>query len=209
MIHPSHSIEPPYTKYTISSLIPLLNWAIFAMLGVLSEGLQIFFQLHKKRNNVWRFVLLWFFSLCNIVVVGFGFCQPKVSNLFWWFFIFSLYKQEKCGDVHKMSGFYAFLVIFFVWKRLMGLTFFSFSPTPWWIGGNIWGGNNKVFFNIKRLSNYCKKGKSQHFVVKWKINGNIIIVNGLFGLWYCGIGNSSQKLFEVILLAYVVINYTL
>ncbi len=132
MIHPSHSIETPYTKYTISSIIPLLNWAIFAMLGVLSGGLQIFFQLHKKRNNVWRFVLLWFFSLCNIVVVDFGFCQPKVSNLFWWFFIFSLYniflvnKQEKCGDVHKMSGFYAFLVIFFVCKRLMGLTFFSF-----------------------------------------------------------------------------------
>lgn len=154
LIHSSQNIEPLYIKHTIYSFIPLLNWAIFAMLGVLGDGLQIFFQLHKKRNNVWRFVLLWFFSLCNIVIVGFafvlnyyhllhdfGFYQPKVSNLFWWFFIFSLYniflanKQKRCVDVHKMSGFYAFLVIFFVCKRSMGLTFFfifSSSLIDWW-----------------------------------------------------------------------------
>jgi hypothetical protein len=179
------TLNPPYTKHTISSLIPSLNWAVFAMLGLLSEGLQIFFQLHKKRNNVWRFVLLWFFSLCNIFVVGFGFvlnycyllhdfgfCQPKVSNLFWWFFIFSSYniflinKQEKCGDVHKMFGFYAFLVIFFICKRLMGLTFFSFSPTPWCIGGKIWGGNNKFF----------KTSKACQIIVK-KVSHNILLSN--------------------------------
>jgi hypothetical protein len=39
--------------------IPLLKWAIFAMLKALGGGLQMFFELHKKRNNVWGFNLFW------------------------------------------------------------------------------------------------------------------------------------------------------
>jgi hypothetical protein len=39
--------------------IPLLKWAIFAMLKALGGGLQMFFELQKKRNNVWGFNLFW------------------------------------------------------------------------------------------------------------------------------------------------------
>jgi hypothetical protein len=35
------------------SSIPLSNRAIFMMLEVLSEGLQMFFELQMQRNNVW------------------------------------------------------------------------------------------------------------------------------------------------------------
>ncbi len=39
--------------------IPLLKWPIFAMLKVLGGGLQTFFELHKKKNNMWGFKFFW------------------------------------------------------------------------------------------------------------------------------------------------------
>jgi len=48
-----------YTKHSTSFLIPFSIWATFTMLEVLGRRLQMFFELRKQRNNVWRFNLFW------------------------------------------------------------------------------------------------------------------------------------------------------
>ncbi len=48
---------------------PLSNWAILTALEALDEGLQIFFELQKQRNNVWGFHFLWLLK-CSLTGVS-------------------------------------------------------------------------------------------------------------------------------------------
>ncbi len=47
-------------------LILLLNWVIFMVLEVLGGGLHMFFELHKLKNNMWGFDLLWILK-CSFI----------------------------------------------------------------------------------------------------------------------------------------------
>jgi len=69
LIHSPPTTKPSPLHQTLRIfLIHLSNWVIFAELEALGEGLQIFFDLQKKRKNMWGFELLWVlkFSLTGI-----------------------------------------------------------------------------------------------------------------------------------------------
>jgi len=73
-LHRTRHIFPPIT---------LLNWEIFAALEALGEGIQMFFQIQKQRNNVPVFTLLWILkclltSLSTLYVTQFWvFVRPR------------------------------------------------------------------------------------------------------------------------------------
>jgi hypothetical protein len=67
-----------YTKHSTSFVIPFLIWAIFTMLEVLGGRLQMFFELWKQRNDVWRFNL---FSVLKCSFTGLSI--PYIYFILW------------------------------------------------------------------------------------------------------------------------------
>jgi hypothetical protein len=77
LIHPSPKTEAHYTQHSIFS--PFLHWIEenkIAILEAVGGGLQMFFDLEKRRNNVWGFNLLWVLK-CSLT--GLSTLEPVFS----------------------------------------------------------------------------------------------------------------------------------